>query len=103
MKTIPQYVCAVIPPHMLARVAERTTGGAAQDARATIDHMREPPLAAKRMAEADVGAAGGDDADGGRERRVQGRQGPVDINHSTGGARGARSTTERMKKEKHHE
>ena len=40
MSTITQYVCGVIPPHMLTRMAE---GGhrASDDARATIEHMRD--------------------------------------------------------------
>ena len=55
MKTIPHYVCGVIPLHMLARVAERTKGRAAQDARATIEHMRE--LASGRAHTAEVTGA----------------------------------------------
>jgi Zn-dependent metalloprotease len=41
MKTIPQFVCGVIPPHMLARVASHETVEANGNARATLDHMRE--------------------------------------------------------------
>src|SRR5688500_3857243 len=40
MKTIPQIVCGVIPPHILTRVAKRA-GGRGEDARATLEHMRE--------------------------------------------------------------
>jgi Zn-dependent metalloprotease len=45
MRTIPQYVCGVIPPHILNRVAEQTADEGA-DARATLEHMRE--LASER-------------------------------------------------------
>lgn len=41
MSNIPQYVCGVIPPHILTRVAERTDDAARDDARATLEHMRE--------------------------------------------------------------
>ena len=41
MSNIPQYVCGVIPPHILTRVAEHTTHDAADTARATLEHMRE--------------------------------------------------------------
>jgi hypothetical protein len=41
MSNIPQYVCFVIPPHILTRVAERTDDLAGGDARATLEHMRE--------------------------------------------------------------
>jgi hypothetical protein len=40
MRNIPQYVCGVIPPHILTRVAERTDDAAQDDARATLEHMR---------------------------------------------------------------
>ncbi len=40
MRTIPQYVCGVIPLHMLAGAAGQT-GDRGRDARATIEHMRE--------------------------------------------------------------
>ena len=42
--TIPHYVCGVIPPHMLTRLAEQTnpiTDEASANARATLEHMRE--------------------------------------------------------------
>ena len=41
MRNIPQYVCGVIPPHILTRVAERTDDAAQDDARATLEQMRE--------------------------------------------------------------
>ncbi|HYI09740.1 MAG TPA: M4 family metallopeptidase [Thermoanaerobaculia bacterium] len=41
MRTIPQHVCGVIPPHILARMAERTRDPVGDDARTTIEHMRE--------------------------------------------------------------
>jgi len=41
MGKIPQYVCGVIPPHILTRVAEHTTDEASGTARATLEHMRE--------------------------------------------------------------
>ena len=41
MSNIPQYVCGVIPPHILTRVAERTDDATGDDARATLEHMRE--------------------------------------------------------------
>jgi Zn-dependent metalloprotease len=44
-RTIPHYVCGVIPPHMLTRLAEQTsdpaTDEASGNARATLEHMRE--------------------------------------------------------------
>src|SRR5829696_2123455 len=40
MGNIPQYVCFVIPPHILSRVAEQC-GEASGTARATLEHMRE--------------------------------------------------------------
>ena len=40
MGTIPQYICGVIPPHILSRVAALSTE-ASGTARATLDHMRE--------------------------------------------------------------
>ncbi|MEA2464051.1 MAG: hypothetical protein QOJ98_1798, partial [Acidobacteriota bacterium] len=40
MGNIPQYVCFVIPPHILTRVAEQS-GEASGTARATLEHMRE--------------------------------------------------------------
>lgn len=40
MGNIPQYVCFVIPPHILSRVAEHS-GEASGTARATLEHMRE--------------------------------------------------------------
>lgn len=41
MQTIPQHVCAVIPPHMMERVAAQTADEASHDARATLEHMHE--------------------------------------------------------------
>lgn len=36
-----KYVCGVIPPHILTRVAEHTSNEASGTARATLEHMRE--------------------------------------------------------------
>src|SRR5215212_3921217 len=41
MRNIPQYLCGVIPPHILTQMAERTNHAAHGDARATLEHMRE--------------------------------------------------------------
>lgn len=41
MNTIPHYLCGVIPPHMLSRIARQRAGDAPEDARATLEHMRE--------------------------------------------------------------
>jgi Thermolysin metallopeptidase, catalytic domain len=41
MNTLPHVVCGVIPPHMLKRVAGQTTIEASENARATLEHMRE--------------------------------------------------------------
>jgi len=41
MRTIPQHLCGVIPPHILTRVAEQTVDAASHDARSTLEHMRE--------------------------------------------------------------
>jgi Zn-dependent metalloprotease len=43
-RTIPHYVCGVIPHHILTRLAEQTdpiTDEASANARATLEHMRE--------------------------------------------------------------
>jgi len=49
MRNIPQkYVCGVVPPYILTRVAEHTTDEASGTARATLEHMRE--LATDRAA-----------------------------------------------------
>ena len=49
MGNIPhKYVCGVIPPHILTRVAEHTTDEASGSARTTLEHMRE--LATSRAA-----------------------------------------------------
>src|SRR5688572_12856522 len=43
-RTIPHYVCGVIPCHMLRRLAEQTGDSASEAstyARATLEHMRE--------------------------------------------------------------
>ena len=49
MRTIPHnFVCGVIPPHILTRVAEHTTDEASGSARTTLEHMRE--LATSRAA-----------------------------------------------------
>jgi Zn-dependent metalloprotease len=41
MPTRPQYLCGVIPPHMLDRLAEQPGEGPGADARATLEEMRE--------------------------------------------------------------
>src|SRR5215210_61226 len=41
MGNLPQYICGVIPPHILTRVAEHTSNEASGTARATLEHMRE--------------------------------------------------------------
>ncbi|HYK05948.1 MAG TPA: M4 family metallopeptidase [Thermoanaerobaculia bacterium] len=41
MANIPHYVCGVIPPHILTRVAGQTSDEASGNARATLEHMRE--------------------------------------------------------------
>jgi hypothetical protein len=41
MTTIPYVVCGVIPPHVLERVAGQTIIEASDNARATLEHMRE--------------------------------------------------------------
>jgi Zn-dependent metalloprotease len=41
MQTIPQYICGVIPDHMLSRMATQGVDEARHDARATLEHMRE--------------------------------------------------------------
>jgi Zn-dependent metalloprotease len=42
MRNIPQkYVCGVVPPHILTRVAQHTEDEASGTARATLEHMRE--------------------------------------------------------------
>jgi len=42
MPNIPQkYVCGVIPPHILAKMAEQAEHEAGDDARSTLEHMRE--------------------------------------------------------------
>jgi hypothetical protein len=41
MQTIPQYICGVIPDHMLSRTATQEVDEARHDARATLEHMRE--------------------------------------------------------------
>jgi hypothetical protein len=41
MSNILQYLCGVISAHILTRVAERTDDAAQDDARATLEHMRE--------------------------------------------------------------
>ena len=38
---VPQILCLVIPHHVLARVAESRETGASDNARATLEHMRE--------------------------------------------------------------
>jgi Zn-dependent metalloprotease len=47
MNNIPHSVCAVIPSHILRRVAEQTEHEASDAARATLDHMRK--LATQRV------------------------------------------------------
>lgn len=39
--TVPQFLCGVIPPHMLTRVAHHRGVEASGHARATLEHMRE--------------------------------------------------------------
>ncbi|HEX8155066.1 MAG TPA: M4 family metallopeptidase [Thermoanaerobaculia bacterium] len=41
MGNLPQYICGVIPPHILTRVAAHTSDEASGTARATLEHMRE--------------------------------------------------------------
>jgi Zn-dependent metalloprotease len=41
MRTIPHHLCGVIPPHILDRVAEHSAGEEADDARSTLEQMRE--------------------------------------------------------------
>ncbi len=41
MRKIPEYVCGVIPPHMLTQVAGQSVDEAHEDARATLEQMRE--------------------------------------------------------------
>jgi Zn-dependent metalloprotease len=48
MSNIPQYVCGVIPPHILTRVADHPAHDAAATARSTLEHMHE--LASGRAA-----------------------------------------------------
>ncbi len=50
MGKIPQYVCGVIPPHILTRVADHTTDEASGTARATLEHMRELATGRARIA-----------------------------------------------------
>src|SRR5688500_14056939 len=41
MRNIHPYVCGVVPPHILTRVAGHTEDEASGTARATLEHMRE--------------------------------------------------------------
>jgi Zn-dependent metalloprotease len=41
MRNLPQHVCGVIPPHILSRVAEQAPDDVRDDARATLEQMRE--------------------------------------------------------------
>ena len=41
MRNIPQYVCGVIPFHILTRMAQHSSDEASGTARATLEHMRE--------------------------------------------------------------
>ncbi len=41
MRKIPEYVCGVIPPHILTRVAGQAVDEAHEDARATLEQMRD--------------------------------------------------------------
>lgn len=41
MRKIQHYVCGVIPPHILTKVAEQTDHEAGEDARSTLEQMRE--------------------------------------------------------------
>jgi Zn-dependent metalloprotease len=47
MRNISHHVCGVIPPHILAKMAEQTEHEAGDDARSTLEHMRE--LATERV------------------------------------------------------
>jgi Zn-dependent metalloprotease len=59
MRKIPHSVCGVIPPHILTRMAEQTEEEVREDARSTLERMRE--LARQRVhrniIEGDVSAA----------------------------------------------
>jgi len=48
MRNIPHSVCGVIPPHILDRVAEHSEDDAREDARSTLEQMRELALARAR-------------------------------------------------------
>jgi Zn-dependent metalloprotease len=41
MRNIPEYVCGVIPSHILTRLAEHTSNDVGGNARATLERMRE--------------------------------------------------------------
>ncbi|HEY4642756.1 MAG TPA: hypothetical protein VII75_15545 [Thermoanaerobaculia bacterium] len=41
MRKISHHVCGVIPPHILAKVAEQAEHEARDDARSTLEQMRE--------------------------------------------------------------
>jgi len=47
MRNISHHVCGVIPAHILAKMAEQTEHEAGDDARSTLEHMRE--LATERV------------------------------------------------------
>jgi len=47
MRNISHHVCGVIPPHILTKMAEQTEHEAGDDARSTLEHMRE--LATERV------------------------------------------------------
>jgi Zn-dependent metalloprotease len=48
MSNKPHHVCAVIPPHILTRVAENPDDAGHDDARSTLEHMRELATARAR-------------------------------------------------------
>lgn len=66
MENIPQYVCAVIPPHILTRVAEHTSDDAGTTARETLEQMRQ--LALSRPA-SPVGSSAATASASGRQRK----------------------------------
>jgi Zn-dependent metalloprotease len=48
MSNKPHHVCAVIPPHILTRVADNPDDAGRDDARSTLEHMRELATARAR-------------------------------------------------------
>ena len=70
MKNITHYVCGVIPPHMLSGVAERANDTRGNDARATIEHMREVATGCARTFIAAPAAVAPKTASRNKRRRV---------------------------------